>query len=95
MSSDGFLETLPPDHRPRLTHAELAAKIRSRPGLWKQVGSYASRDGASAAASMIRTGQRPAWRKRPDGRYEAEPRTTKKREHLVFVRWVPTTPRSS
>lgn len=90
MSADGFLEVLPPDHRPKPTHAELAADIRSRPRLWKKVGAYASRSGATAAASMIRTGQRPAWRARPGGRYEAEPRTTKTKEHLVYVRWVPT-----
>lgn len=98
MSSDGFLDVLPPDHRPKPTHAELAAEIRSRPRLWKKVGSYANRAGAAAVASMIRTGQRPAWRKRPDGHYDAEPRTTKTREHLVYVRWVPTTtttPRSA
>lgn len=94
--SDGFLEVLPPDYRPKQTHADLAAEIRSRPRMWKRVGSYASRSGATAAASMIRTGHRPAWRKRPDGYYDAEPRTTKQREHLVFVRWVPApgTPRS-
>lgn len=89
MSTEGFLEVLPPDYRPKPSHAELADEIRSRPRLWKRVGSYASRSGALAAASMIRTGQRPAWRKRPDGYYEAESRTTKKKEHVVYARWVP------
>lgn len=88
---DGFLDVLPPDYRPKQTHADLSAELRSRPRKWKRIGSYASRPGALAAASMIRTGQRPAWRKRAGGHYEAEPRTTKKREHLVYARWVPDT----
>lgn len=83
-----FLADMPPDHAPPRTHAALADEIRENPGLWRYVGAYASRGGAFAAASMIRTGRRRAWRARPGGHYEADARTTKRGAHEVYARWV-------
>jgi len=89
VTSGSWLTELPPDHVDRLSHYDLAVQLMSRPGQWKRLGPYASRDGACAVASIVRNGRRPAWRRRPTGRFDAKPRTTRNGRHYVYVRWTP------
>lgn len=86
---DQFLTEPPPDHAPPRTHAALAAELRDHPGMWRYVGEYSSRGGACAMASVIRTGRRQAWRRRPRGRYQSYARTTRRGRHEVYACWVP------
>lgn len=88
-NSKTWLDDLPADHVDRISHYDLALQLMTRPGQWKRVGTYASRGGASAVASTIRNGRRPAWRRHPAGRFEAEPRTTRTGRHHVYARWIP------
>jgi len=84
----GWIKTLPADQRTTYTHKQLALRLMTKPGVWRKVGTYSDRTGAARVASIVRTGSRPAWRRRPAGHFEAETRTTRTGHH-AYARWVP------
>lgn len=92
-----WVQEVPEDHGPLRYHVDLAEALRRRPGIFRLVGTYAYRGGATNAASTIRRGGTQAWRSRPGGHYEAKARTTEDGAHEVYARWIAhtTTPRSA
>lgn len=86
-SSSPWVDQIPEDRGVRF-HADIAAELRKRPGMWREIGEYSYRGGAINSASVVRRGGSSAWRARPGGRYEAQGITTEGGRHVVFARWV-------
>lgn len=84
----GWLKTLPADQGAVRTHKQLALQLMTKPRTWRKVGTYATRASAGRVASIVRTGSRPAWRKRAHGHFQAEVRTTRSGHH-TYARWIP------
>lgn len=88
MSSPIWTDELPADHSSLRYHADAALSLRTNPGRWRLIGTYAYRGGATNSASQIRRGATNAWRRRPGGLYEARAITTEQGDHQVYARWV-------
>lgn len=78
----------PPPARRRshqVNHAEIARKLKARPGQWAVVSAYPNSRTSGATASAIRTGRVTAYL--PVGEWEATSRTVGD-EHRVYVRYL-------
>ncbi|MFF5471067.1 hypothetical protein [Streptomyces achromogenes] len=67
-------------------HAEIAARLKSRPGQWAVVGTYKSTSIAASMARSIRAGVNMSAYT-PAGTFEAKARTVVG-EHRVYARYV-------
>lgn len=70
---------------PVANHADVAAKLRERPGRWAIVSVYSTHVSALSVAYQIRSGKLAAYR--PKGAFEASARTVDG-EHRVYARFV-------
>lgn len=64
-----------PVKRPLINHTEIAAQLRTQPGVWSTVGEYPSSDSAESAARRIRTSYN-ARMYAPAGAFEARTERT-------------------
>lgn len=80
-------EDPPAPHRraEQVDHAEIARKLKARPGQWAIVRKYSNSRTAGATASSIRIGRVTAYL--PVGDWEATSRTVDG-EYRVYVRYV-------
>jgi hypothetical protein len=64
--------------RPKVNHAQAAAKLRANPGTWMRIGEYRSSQSADGVANTIRTAyvKRGASPYAPAGSFQARTRLT-------------------
>lgn len=68
----------------QVSHADVARKLKARPGEWAVVSTYSNSRTSGSIASAIRSGQSTAYL--PVGDFEAVSRTVEG-EHRVYARY--------